>query len=386
MVTATLPAALGGLTAMAWEQRGAIGPCLVPAVERIGTWTALHAFEPEANSLYEHVSCRVLETTLRAFPAGFCDLMRIFSAPRPLAALLPFGARHGLSPYLDVAGMREAASPREAVDFFWRGLEKCRDDLEFAPVGSDLYLLGREFLAESVREMLVDPRTGAGIERALRSCVDGPFSLLTLDRFFHLLQGADYLFKIRELTDLPWDSLQPADRTAFVPDGHLERAMEALETTPSSPSFMDLELGRRLARGSTVFRRLSREEMTRQARERMGDAVRTDNVRALRRKSLDADRPDEILLRADDADDADGLHDFIHNLQEERKGAAWISENLLTAEMEAHAWEIHFRRRLGNFHLYDSIAALSPFGFAMGLRHYVEQVYFRLADAPGVVS
>jgi hypothetical protein len=224
------------------------------------------------------------------------------------------------------------------------------------------------------------------VKRALRSAALRPFSLLTIDRLLHLLQGADYLFKLDEFTFLPWDSFVLPRGAAFVTGGDLEQSMAALKEPAAEASEMELELGRRLARRAVVFRHLDPKRMQERATERMGFAVRTDNIRALRCKSLRAGEPDEVLLLEGEADEADGFHEFVHHIQEERHGPSWIAENLMAAEMEAHARELNLRRRFGNSRLYDDIARLSPFGFEMGLRLYVEQVYFRLAEMPGIVS
>jgi hypothetical protein len=368
---------------MVLEQRTAVGPGLIPAVERVGAWTAMHAFEPEANSLYEHISYKLLETTLRASPAGFPELMRLFTRPRSLNDLAHYAHRRGLERFL---GIGPAASPEDAVEAFLSGLQRCRDHWGFAPVGEGVHALGPEFVRETFEEAFASPQRGEGVRSTIQRAARYPLSVLTIDRLLHVLQGAEYFFKVRELSELSWDSFDLPSATAFVPGGDLERAMEALKSASDEPTPMDLELGRRLATGRTVLRRLNRVEMESYAGERMGPAVRTDNIRGLRRKGSQEGEVDEILLLQDEGDEPDALHDFVHNVQEERHGPVWISENLMAAEMEAHAWEIHLRRRHGDARLYEAFEGLSPFGFAMGLRLYVEQVYFRLMDVPGIVS
>ncbi|MDX1402030.1 MAG: hypothetical protein R3245_08915, partial [Kiloniellales bacterium] len=62
-------------------------------------------------------------------------------------------------------------------------------------------------------------------------------------------------------------------------------------------------------------------------------------------------------------------HEGIHLQQAEQYGLHWISENLITAEMEAWSWDLAFRLINGENGFIQRFAQLSPFSFALGLQN-----------------
>lgn len=373
---------------LALECRSVAGEDLIAAVEKAGLLVGLESFVSEANSLYEYLLYQVLEATVLAAPAAFPEMARLMAEVPTLKDLVGFARKSGLEDRLEIT--RRRGSEEEALESFLEAVSRLRGAAGYRSVAdADIYALGPDYVRESFREALSDPESGHEVRRAFRRSALGPMPLLTIHRLLYLLQSQDYSFKIRELFELPWESFELPSATAFVPGLPLERVLNGLGKDFSEPPPEALQFGRWLARGRVVVRHVSGGDMDAFNRERMGEALRIDNIPAARRLANGPGEPDEILL-LDGAkgrvEEDDALHEFVHILQAEREGGDWVSLNLIPAEMEAHAVEIHGKRRRGDHRLYRQLAALSPYGFPMGLRLYVEQVYFRLMDAPGIVS
>lgn len=374
---------------LALENRARCGVALVDAVEKAGLWVGLESFAGEANSVHEFYSYHVFEAVVLSAPDRFADWVRFVSQPYTLKGLATFAHDAGLLPLFSLPGL--VAEPRESFEgtleniagLFIAAIDALKSRPGYRPVvTADLYGLGGDFIRDAFRSAFTDPVLGGDAARAFARAAASPWPLLALHRLLHVIQSDDHAYKVRESAAFPCDDLCLSSPTAFVAGLALEDALVGAASAYEKPIPAALTFGRRLARREVAIRAVNRSEMEAVNRGRMGTAVRVDNVRATRMPGT----PDEILLLAGQASDDDALHEFVHILQAEREGAEWVSRNLIAAEMEAHAVEIWRRRQQGDHRLFRKIAALSPYGFAMGLRLYVEQVYGRLADVPGLVS
>jgi hypothetical protein len=79
---------------------------------------------------------------------------------------------------------------------------------------------------------------------------------------------------------------------------------------------------------------------------------------------------------------ADAVHERRHLLQVEKEGPIWPIREIVCAEMETHAVEGLFRLVTGDDSFCRLALSLSPYGYPMGQRHWIEQVYLRRRPIP----
>lgn len=407
-----------------------------PANLSFGRILALQAGSVEANSLFEclvgQFHAAAAETRVPGLVAGLSEAVSSATGVHDLWDWLK-------SSPLARAFRTEASGPN-LLDVFFSDLEqkKSRGVLAFL-TGAPLYGLGRNFLASTLFEALQDPVYGSELREALGAAGASPAPLLLYHRIFHLILSREHFYKVREIVPLGWNRADRGFETAFVSGRCLGLALRSLTQACATLDAARLEEGRTLwrekvdsvrdllhrppvawfprllslppttrqaqklaediAAGAKEVRFASEDELTRQAmkkKNRAAGALPLVRIEALHLTAEENGERPAILLKAPARSDtkswkdgqvrdaaANSVHEDIHIEQPLREEEPLSPmRDFLPCEEEAHAGEALFRCLNGDDSYCRLAISLSPYGYAMGLRNWIEHVYLRQLAVP----
>jgi len=331
-------------------------------------------------------------------------------------------------------------SGANVLDGFFAGLNLNRSrGLLKSVTEAPLYALGPGFLSDSLFSALQDPTDGADLRRALDVAARSPAPLLLYHRLFHLILSREHFYKVREIESLSVSSASPYLGTAFLAGATLESLLKGIDAELRGVDARQLEerrrswqakkeavrpllwegsqrwlppllalsptterakkLAREIADGAKEVRFLGEDELLEQLRARPGraaGAMPLVRIEAMHLTPEENNGRGAILLLdprqtqpnrpgADPFLDAaaNAVHEDLHLEQPMREfESIEPTRDFAVAEEEAHAAEARFRLANGEDYFIRLASALSPSGYAMGLRNWIEQVYLRQLPVP----